>query len=51
MSDETPEKVPEDSEGSGENICRKCGGTGKVEGETCPDCQGTGKLTTPIGGA
>lgn len=50
-SDETPEKVPPGTVGSGENICRKCEGTGKVEGQDCPDCGGTGKVTTPIGGA
>jgi DnaJ-class molecular chaperone len=47
---ETPERVPAGSPGSGENVCRKCAGTGKVEGKECPDCGGTGKLTTGIGG-
>lgn len=36
--------------GAGENICRKCQGSGKVDGETCPECGGSGKVTTPIGG-
>ena len=36
--------------GTGENLCRHCGGTGKVGGEACPDCKGTGKVTTGIGG-
>jgi hypothetical protein len=36
--------------GTGENLCRHCGGTGKVGGEDCPDCKGTGKVTTGIGG-
>lgn len=26
-----------------EIVCRRCGGTGEVDGETCPDCKGTGK--------
>ena len=50
-SDETPEEVPPDTVGSGENTCRKCEGTGKVDGQDCPDCGGTGKVVTPIGGA
>lgn len=48
---ENPEQVPEGTKGAGENVCRRCGGTGKVEGATCPDCAGTGKVTTPVGGA
>lgn len=47
---ETPERVPPGTEGSGENTCRRCEGTGRVEGGTCPDCGGTGKVVTPIGG-
>ena len=48
---ETPEAVPPGTVGSGENTCRKCEGTGKVDGHECPDCRGTGKVVTPIGGA
>jgi DnaJ-class molecular chaperone len=54
--DEAPPGVP----GTGENLCARCGGTGKLgrdklEGnqpgaEPCPDCNGTGKVTTGIGG-
>ena len=47
---ETPERVPPGSPGSGENVCRKCEGTGKVEGKSCPECGGSGKVTTGIGG-
>lgn len=46
-----PEKVPPGTKGAGENICRHCGGTGKMDGETCRECKGTGKVTTPVGGA
>ena len=49
--DENPDKVPPGETGAGENICRKCAGTGRVDGEKCPECDGTGKVTTPIGGA
>jgi hypothetical protein len=48
---ENPDKVPPDETGAGENVCRKCGGSGRVDGEKCPECGGSGKVTTPIGGA
>jgi len=47
---ENPEKVPPGTSGAGENTCRKCRGTGKLDGETCPECGGTGKVATGIGG-
>jgi hypothetical protein len=43
--------VPPGTPGSGENVCRRCAGTGKVNGETCPECGGSGKVVTAIGGA
>jgi DnaJ-class molecular chaperone len=51
MTDENPDKVPPGTTSAGENICRKCEGSGKIDGEACPDCGGTGKVTEPIGGA
>lgn len=45
--DEAPAGVP----GSGENICRACKGSGTLNGKTCPDCDGTGKVIEGIGGA
>jgi len=56
MADEksqgTPEAVPPGTPGSGENLCRRCEGKGRLaDGGECPDCKGTGKITTPIGGA
>ncbi len=50
MSAETPEEVPADAPGSGENICRRCEGSGRADGVECPDCKGTGRIVTPIGG-
>ena len=41
---------PPDAAGVGENICRRCGGDGKVEGDPCPDCRGSGKILEGIGG-
>jgi DnaJ-class molecular chaperone len=49
--DAIPEEVPPGTTGSGENICRLCEGTGRVDGEECAECGGTGKVVTPIGGA
>jgi len=45
--DEAPEGTP----GTGRNVCRDCGGTGRIEGRDCPQCAGTGFVITGIGGA
>ena len=46
--DEAPAGTP----GTGENVCPKCGGSGKAQdGKACPTCSGTGKVTVGIGGA
>ncbi|HYF19007.1 MAG TPA: hypothetical protein VEA40_14150, partial [Ramlibacter sp.] len=34
--------------GTGEDICRACGGSGRLNGGTCPECEGTGKVTVGI---
>ena len=36
---------------SGDNTCRRCGGSGRVDDRSCPDCDGTGTVTTLIGDA
>jgi len=36
--------------GTGEAVCRRCGGSGQVQGKPCPECDGTGKVTEGIGG-
>jgi len=50
-SDKNTDQVPEETPASGENICRRCKGTGRVKGSECPECEGTGKVNVPIGGA
>lgn len=45
--DEAPPGTPS----TGEDICRACGGTGKLNGGACPECEGTGKVNVGIGGA
>jgi len=36
--------------GTGEGVCRRCGGSGVDGGQRCPDCAGTGRVTVGIGG-
>ncbi|GJE02887.1 hypothetical protein [Methylobacterium isbiliense] len=43
--------APPGTTGTGENLCRHCNGSGRIESGPCPDCAGTGKVTEPIGGA
>ena len=45
------DQAPPGTVGTGENICPKCRGTGKVDGKPCPHCRGTGKVTEGLGGA
>jgi hypothetical protein len=38
--------------GTGENICRECGGTGALaNGRICPMCEGLGRIIEGLGGA
>jgi len=43
--------APEGTPGTGENICPRCSGSGRFEGEACPECDGTGIVIQGIGGA
>jgi hypothetical protein len=45
--DEAPPGTP----GTGENICPKCRGTGRLGNQRCENCGGTGKIIEGIGGA
>ncbi|MDB5869298.1 MAG: hypothetical protein JWP96_1630 [Polaromonas sp.] len=45
--DEAPAGTP----GTGENICRECGGSGRVDGAPCVSCGGSGKVIVGVGGA
>jgi len=44
------DEAPADAPGTGEDLCRACHGTGKIEGEQCKACGGTGKVQQGIGG-
>lgn len=37
--------------GTGENICPKCEGSGRIDDAECPVCGGSGKVIEGIGGA
>ncbi len=37
--------------GTGEDICPKCNGSGRLAGNPCPECEGTGRIVRGIGGA
>jgi hypothetical protein len=36
--------------GTGEDICPRCRGTGRLRGADCPNCGGSGKIIAGIGG-
>ena len=36
--------------GTGEDLCPKCSGSGKLEGKSCEECDGTGKVIVGISG-
>ena len=49
-ADALPEGVPAIA-GEGENYCSNCGGDGKVDGQDCGECAGSGRVVRGIGGA
>lgn len=45
------DEAPPGTEGTGEDICPRCSGDGKVDGDDCPECGGTGRVVRGVGGA
>jgi DnaJ-class molecular chaperone len=45
------DQAPAGVEGTGENICRDCQGSGRRDDAPCPTCGGTGRIIEGIGGA
>ncbi|MFW2829085.1 hypothetical protein [Sphingomonas sp. ID0503] len=43
--------APEGAPGTGQNVCKICGGTGDVDGDSCENCGGSGIVIEGIGGA
>ncbi|MFC3284100.1 hypothetical protein [Litchfieldella rifensis] len=51
MRPEKPgDEAPPGTPGTGQNLCRKCKGNGRVEDKECPDCGGSGYVIAGIGG-
>jgi hypothetical protein len=48
--DPNSDAVEPGTPGAGEDVCRWCGGSGRFDGSVCPECDGTGVVTTGIGG-
>ncbi|MEW6635213.1 MAG: hypothetical protein AB1425_00205 [Actinomycetota bacterium] len=45
------DQVPPGTEGGAENVCPRCGGSGRLEnGERCPTCNGRGVVIEPLAG-
>ncbi|MBF6620044.1 MAG: hypothetical protein ITG02_07420 [Patulibacter sp.] len=44
--DEAPPGTP----GSGEDVCPRCGGSGRLDDATCDECAGTGRVIRGVGG-
>ena len=42
--------APPGTPGTGEDVCRECSGTGRIQDKECPNCGGTGKVIKGISG-
>ncbi len=42
--------LPDDAPGAGETICYACSGSGRLEGQPCATCGGTGKVIEAVSG-
>jgi uncharacterized membrane protein len=47
---EPGDEAPEGTAGTGEAICRECGGTGRNANGLCPSCGGDGRVTVALAG-
>lgn len=45
------DQAPEGTPGTGENTCPVCNGDGKIDGQPCENCGGSGVIIVGIGGA
>ena len=51
-SDKSPgDEVEPGTEQTGTLPCERCHGTGKLDGEGCPNCGGTGEVVVNVGDA
>ncbi|MFN3433020.1 MAG: hypothetical protein ACK4ZY_01365 [Sphingomonas sp.] len=44
------DQAPAGTPGTGENVCPRCNGSGRIDAGTCPTCDGTGTVIEGIGG-
>jgi len=44
------DQAPTGTPGTGENVCPRCNGSGRVDGAPCPTCDATGVVIEGIGG-
>jgi len=47
-SKKSDDEVKPDTTHSEPAICRRCKGTGRLNGAACPDCDGTGFVTVVV---
>lgn len=51
-NDKNPgDEVAPNTPQSGEHVCRRCKGRGRLDERPCPSCLGTGKVTVLVGDA
>jgi DnaJ-class molecular chaperone len=44
------DEAPPDTPSAAEDVCPACHGSGKVEGERCETCGGSGRIIEAVGG-
>ena len=44
------DELPIDKANAAPDVCQACGGSGELDGSTCPSCDGSGETITAVGG-
>ena len=44
------DEAPPEEPAAAENVCPECGGSGRVDDQSCENCRGTGKIEEAVGG-
>jgi DnaJ-class molecular chaperone len=44
------DEAPRGTLGTGEDVCPQCNGSGRIDGASCSNCGGRGKIIRGIGG-
>jgi hypothetical protein len=44
------DQVPPGTPGAGDNVCPRCGGSGRLNQQECTTCSGTGIVVEVVGG-